>query len=364
MSISRLSIQNLRNVITLDIQPSSDVNLIFGENGSGKTSILESIHVLSLGRSFRGPKIKALINEHCEDMTVFARLIADADSIPLGVTRSRNGDAVFKARGQAVGSLAELAGLLPLQVINADVFLLLEGSPATRRQFLDWLVFHVEPTFFSAWKAAQRCLKQRNSILRRDRIEGSELAVWERELVSVSERIVDMRTRAFNVFSEVFHQLIGEFVMVEGLTLSLYRGWEKDKLYADVLADTLERDSRLGFTGAGVHRSDIRIRIKGHAAADVLSRGQQKLLVCAMKITQGVVFAQLTGRHCIFLVDDLPAELDEAHRQLLVDWLDRLETQVFITGVEQEQLLQPWREKPNRQIKLFHVEQGKISEQL
>ncbi|WP_339898963.1 DNA replication/repair protein RecF [uncultured Gilvimarinus sp.] len=360
MSLKRLVVQNLRNLTSVDIQPSLDVNLIYGQNGSGKTSILEAIHVLSLGRSFRGPKIKALINELQPDMTVFGRVADVSGEIPLGVSRSRIGDSAFKAHGQPVSSLAELAALLPLQVINADAFLLLEGSPSVRRQFLDWLVFHVEPGFFSAWKASQRCLKQRNSILRRDRIEGSELRVWERELIAVSEQISQMRAKAFAAFSEVFHQLIDEFVMADGLTLSLYRGWDKDKSYSDVLADTLERDSRLGYTGAGIHRGDIRIRIKGHAAADVLSRGQQKLLVCAMKITQGVVFAKLTGRQCIYLVDDLPAELDEQHRQLLVDWLDRLNTQVFVTGVEQEALLAPWQNKPERDIKLFHVEHGEI----
>lgn len=360
MSLTRLLVTNLRNLTSVDLQPSADVNLIFGKNGSGKTSILESIHVLSLGRSFRSHKIKALINEHQPEMTVFGRIKEGADDIPVGVSRSRTDGSSFKVRGQAVGSLAELAGVLPLQVINADAFLLLEGSPKVRRQFLDWLVFHVEPGFFAAWKVAQRCLKQRNTILRRGRIEGSELKVWDRELILATDRMTQMRVNAFSVFSDVFRQLVDEFVIADGLTLGLYRGWEKNKNYTEVLADTLERDIRLGFTGAGVHRCDIRIRIKGHAAAEVLSRGQQKLLVCAMKITQGVVFAQLTGRRCVYLVDDLPAELDTEHRQLLVDWLDRLATQVFITGVEKQALVQPWQDKPGREIKLFHVEHGEI----
>jgi DNA replication and repair protein RecF len=360
MSLNRLTIHHLRNLSAVDIQPSPDINLIFGANGSGKTSILEAVHVLSLGRSFRGLKFKALINEHQPSLTVFGRVANGSDTTPVGVSRSRSGDSSFKAHGQPLNSLAELAGILPLQVINADAFLLLEGSPSVRRQFLDWLVFHVEPTFFTTWKAAQRCLKQRNSILRRDRIDPAELLVWQRELVEVSERLAKLRLDTFTVFKEVFFELVHDFVVAEGLTLSLHRGWDKDKPYADVLADTLERDTRLGFTGSGVHRCDIRIRINGLAAADILSRGQQKLLVCAMKITQGVVFAKMTGRCCVYLVDDLPAELDTEHRQLLVDWLDRLNTQVFITGVEQEALLQPWTDKTNREIKLFHVEQGQI----
>ncbi|HEY7884695.1 MAG TPA: DNA replication and repair protein RecF, partial [Cellvibrionaceae bacterium] len=114
------------------------------------------------------------------------------------------------------------------------------------------------------------------------------------------------------------------------------------------------------YTHAGVHRADIRIRINNVNAAETLSRGQQKLLVCALKIAQGVVFEKLTQRKCLYLVDDLPAELDGRHRGILVNWLNKLDTQVFITGVEREALLEPWRVLPERPTKVFHVERGRI----
>src|SRR5690606_12067146 len=98
--------------------------------------------------------------------------------IALGVNRQSSGEAVFKAGGSTVASAATLAHYLPLQIINADTFQLLEGSPGDRRPFIDWLVFHVEPGFFPAWKDAQRCLKQRNSLLRHDRIDRFEVAIW------------------------------------------------------------------------------------------------------------------------------------------------------------------------------------------
>jgi DNA replication and repair protein RecF len=363
MTLKRLLIQNLRNLTSVDISPSPDVNLIYGENGSGKTSILEAINLLALGRSFRSHKHKALINYQQAAFTVFGRVHGDDHSeVPIGISRTQEGDAFFKVNGAAVPSAADLAVYLPVQVINSDTFLLLEGSPKVRRQFIDWLVFHVEPKFFPTWKAIQRCLKHRNSLLRRDRIDGFELASWDQELVGLTETIDKFRAACITELNASLDKLLDEFVKVEGIKLVYYRGWDRETAYAEVLAAGIERDQRLRYTHLGSHRADLRITVRGQDAAEVLSRGQQKLLVCALKIAQGLVFNRLTGRKCIYLVDDLPAELDEKHRALLVHWLDAMKTQVFVTGVEQEILLASWREKSQINLKMFHVEQGSVIE--
>ena len=145
MTLNRLLIQNLRNLEGVDIAPSAQVNLIFGENGSGKTSLLEAVNLLALGRSFRSHKHKQLIKYHQPSFTVFGRVkIEDGSDVPIGINRTFEGEASFKANGIIVPSAAELATYLPVQVINSETFLLLEGSPKVRRQFIDWLVFHVE----------------------------------------------------------------------------------------------------------------------------------------------------------------------------------------------------------------------------
>ncbi len=363
MTLKRLFIQNLRNLEGVDIAPSLQVNLIYGENGSGKTSILEAINLLALGRSFRSHKHKPLINHQQQSFTVFGRVHTDDGSeVPIGISRHLDGDASFKANGVLVPSAADLAAYLPVQVINSDTFLLLEGSPKVRRQFIDWLVFHVEPNFFPTWKAIQRCLKHRNSLLRRDRIDPFELTTWDQELVVLTDRIHEFRTQCMAQFQETFAELLREFIHIDGITLSYYRGWDKDKSYSDVLMSGFERDRRQGYTQLGSHRADLKITVNGLDAAEVLSRGQQKLLVCALKIAQGYVFTRITGRKSIYLVDDLPAELDEKHRALLVDWLDTMGTQVFITGVERETLVSSGRDKTEINPKMFHVEQGKVTE--
>lgn len=363
MTLKRLFIQNLRNLNSVDIQPSDRVNLIYGENGSGKTSILEAINVLALGRSFRSHKHKPLIKNDQDAFTVFGKVLADdAAEVPIGINRKMDGTASFKANGDIVASAAVLASYLPVQVINSDTFMLLEGSPKVRRQFIDWLVFHVEPKFFNVWKDCQRCLKHRNSLLRRDRIDPFELATWDQELVQLTEQIHQFRSDCMEQFKATFYELLKEFISVDGIAISYYRGWDKDKSYRDVLQTGIDRDCQQGYTHIGTHRADLRITVNGQNAAEVLSRGQQKLLVCALKIAQGLVFSRISGRKTIYLVDDLPAELDEKHRNLLAHWLDTMATQVFITGVEQETLVSTWRNRPGLETKLFHVEQGVVTE--
>lgn len=363
MTLKRLFIQNLRNIEGADIAPSIQVNLIYGENGSGKTSILEAINLLALGRSFRCYKHKPLIRHQQLAFTVFGRVHTDDHSdVPIGITRAMDGEASFKANGVLVPSAADLAAYLPVQVINSDTFLLLEGSPKVRRQFIDWLVFHVEPNFFPTWKAIQRCLKHRNSLLRRDRIDRFELASWDQELVTLTDKIHEYRSACMAEFNITFNELLKEFVKVDGIKLGYYRGWDKEKSYIDVLETSFERDHKSGYTHMGSHRADLKITVNGLDAAEVLSRGQQKLLVCALKIAQGYVFSRMTERKSIYLVDDLPAELDEKHRSLLVHWLHSMDTQVFITGVEREMLISSWRDKTEITPKMFHVEQGRVTE--
>lgn len=369
MTLKRLFIENLRNLNSVDINPSSRVNLIYGENGSGKTSILEAINVLSLGRSFRSHKHKPLIKTGQTNFTVFGKVISnDGVDVSIGVDRQRDGTASYKISGQLVSSAAALAAYMPVQVINSDTFLLLDGSPSVRRQFIDWLVFHVEPTFFQLWKDCQRCLKHRNSLLRRDRIlifkkeYSAELASWDQELVRLTEQIHLLRDKCMRQFKVSFYSLLKDFVSLNGVAIDYFCGWDHRKSYATVLQQNFKQDQQQGYTHIGSHRADLRITVNGESAAEILSRGQQKLLLCALKIALGHVFSTLTGRKSIYLVDDLPSELDEKHCSLVADWLEVMPTQVFITGIEEEKLSNIWRNKLDSTTKLFHVEQGNIKE--
>ncbi len=362
MPLKRLSVTAVRNLHPVTIYPSPHINLIYGDNGSGKTSLLEAIHILGLARSFRSTRLQPVIQHQHDACTVFGELLLDNGVVTsMGITRSKQADYQIRIDGQTVRSTAQLADTLPLQLINPDSFRLLEGAPKQRRQYLDWGVFHVEHQFLGTWQRLQKSLKQRNSLLRRGRIERSQMSPWEAELVASSERIDLFRRAYIAKLKPVFEDVLSQLVSLDDLTLSYFRGWDKDRDLQAVLDSQFDRDSQLGHTQAGPQRADLRLRIKGMNAAEVLSRGQQKLVVCALKIAQGYLLKE-RGRQqdCVFLVDDLPSELDEHHRGALCRLLEGLNCQVFITGVEAEQLARSWQKETL--LTMFHVEHGHIAQ--
>lgn len=361
MPIKALSVTGLRNLEPATLNFSSKINILYGANGSGKSSLLEAIYFLSLARSFRSTKIQTLIQHEAAETVVFAQLVASADhnTNKIGIKRSRQGEFEIRINGENIKTIAQLARALPLQLLNSDSFLLLEGAPKFRRQFLDWGVFHVEHSFHSQWSRMQTSLKQRNSWLRHAIMDRQLLASWDKEFCTASESIDQARQHYIALLKPVFEQTLESLIKLPELSISYYRGWDKDSSLQSVLDNSLERDRFLGYTQAGPQRADIRIKVGGHNAIDILSRGQQKLVVCALKLAQGYLLAQHMQQQCIYLIDDLPAELDQEHRKSLSRLLEELNCQAFITGTDKETLLEGWQ--TDTPVAMFHVEHGRIN---
>lgn len=360
MSISKIQIQHLRNISSVSFEPSSAINIICGENGSGKTSILEAINVLGLTRSFRTNKARHLVQNDHDATVVFASIDPLAQELKqsLGVERPVEGEARIRFEGADIG-LSTLAELIPLQVINADTFLLLEGSPAIRRQFLDWGVFHADKAFIQLWRGFRRVLKQRNTLLKCGKIDNQLRQVWDREFVSFSEQLTRLRIEYLSLLKPEFDRVISQ--LLEGMTLELgfSCGWDKKRELDEVLSSNFERDLRQGFTGSGPQRADIRLKVDGHNAAERLSRGQKKLVVSALKLAQGALFQRMNSRPCIYLIDDLPSELDSVHGELFCKVLEQSSNQCFITCVDDSSLKSFWH--PQTDIATFRIADGNIA---
>jgi DNA replication and repair protein RecF len=378
--IKTLSIQSLRNLASVSVELSPTINIFYGDNGSGKTSLLESVALLGLGRSFRSHKTRSLVNHQETALTVFSTVDIEYVNgkidgmgegynshtqhiVPVGVQKTRNGSSLIKVAGETIRSAAVLAKQLPLLIINAHSFQLIEGSPVQRRQFLDWLVFHVKPEFAGLWSALQKTLKQRNSLLRRDKIDPLDIEPWDQEFIRLSQAIDIIRAEVFDAFVDSFQRLDSEFSL-ESLSVEMeyYRGWNNDQDIREVLDTDYMRDCRDGYTHQGPQRAEIKIKAQSKPAAEVLSRGQEKSLVCAMTIAQAHLYHLSTSRQCVFLVDDLLAELDKRHIQVLADWLIGLGAQVLVTGVNKDDLLNPWNAKETMPF-VFHVKHGGIKQE-
>ncbi|AJQ92646.1 DNA replication/repair protein RecF [Gynuella sunshinyii] len=364
MTIHRLHIQGVRNISDARLEPAYFVNIVFGDNGSGKTSVLESIHILTHGRSFRSTSSKntTLIQQGLHALTVYGEIGEIHNHV--GVSKAVDGVNQIKISGEKVTAVSELAKLSPVQIIDAQAFDLLTGSPAVRRQFLDWGVFHVEHGFLNVWQRVQKALKNRNSLLRSGKItDPIQMSAWTREFASAAERLDEYRQQYLERFKQQFVDILAKLTDLDDFSLSYHRGWDKARSLLDVLGASEDVDIKTGFTHSGPQRADIRIKLGKHNAADILSRGQQKLVVIAMKLAQGAHLQTFKEhKRCIFLLDDLPAELDSNHTHKVCQILEQMDAQVFLTCVEPGELLEFWNNKD--QIKMFHVKHGQVSGEL
>ena len=355
--ITRLNITSIRNIQAATIVPCPRINLFWGKNGSGKTSILESIHLLATGRSFRSGRPQTLISENSSEAIVYVEL---ADGGRIGLSRRRRQPIRLKFQDQKQKNWENVARAMPVLVLDSNSFRLLEGGPKVRRRFLDWGVFHVEPSFLDHWRTVNKCVANRNSLLRQSPLDKSQLEAWDTELiqaaVAVDKARTDYFTRLLPVFHSVYSTLGGE--AIEKLTLRYESGWDSALDFASVLASGLEADRRYGATQNGPHRADIKVQIEKVPAVEFLSRGQQKILVSALKIAQARLLADATGRQCVYLVDDLPSELDKGNRVAVLKMLTQLGGQLFVTGIDLDAIkidVDPIEKA------VFHVERGTIT---
>lgn len=361
-SLSRLDIHNVRILRNIELRGLKKVNVFTGRNGSGKTSLLEAIHLLGMARSFRGNTVKSLVSHGESECTVFGVMdSAGRERKPIGVTRYTNGEFQIKVDGDNIRNIASLVEHLPLQVINADSFQLLVGTPGNRRQYLDWGVFHVEHRFLTQWQRFQRCIKQRNNLLRRGKIDRDELTVWTTELIQSGNAINDFRKAYLQVLVPEFNSVISRLIpSLDQVEIRYRQGWDKQLGLDEALQHSEKSDLEQGFTHVGPQRADLKIYSGGKLAADVLSRGQQKLVTCSLKLAQGTVLQKLGRGACLFLLDDLPSELDREHSSLVCEMLSIMDAQIFITCVSAAEIADVWPAAAKKDMAMFHVEHGGV----
>lgn len=365
MSLSRLQINRVRNLGQVFLQDLDQVNVFYGSNGSGKTSVLEAIHLLGMARSFRGSSPRSLISHGKADCVVFGLVSSPGCPalVPLGVQRSIGGDVQIKVGGAPLRSVAQLVEHLPMQVINADSFDLLTGAPGARRRYLDWGVFHVEQRFLEQWQRFQRCIKQRNKLLRHGKIRNAELAVWTRDLATTGAALGDYRKAYFELLLPRFKEIVSRLApSLSNLELRYQQGWDRQLDYRDALEGTTATDIEQGYTHVGPQRADIKVMVDGRLAAETLSRGQQKLVVCSLKLAQGQLMTEQGKARCVYLVDDLPSELDAQHCRKVCELLASMGAQVFITCIDRRDIDDLWPESGRDRMALFHVEHGTVQQ--
>ncbi len=356
MQLTQLTIKNFRNLKDAQIIPVQGINLIVGNNASGKTSLLEAIYYLSHIRSFRTQSVIDLIHRQ----TPYLQLVANIESsekniIPLGIRRSRNKSEI-RINKKNVKRVSDITAQFPILAIHPDSYKLISGSPSFRRQYLDWGVFHVEHAFFQSWKRFKKALAQRNASLK-SKQKTDVCQLWNQEIHDSAHRIDHLRREYFASLMPYFNQLSEQFFIKDKIDIEYKRGWHEDLDLLSLLQDNLIKERMKGYTQYGPHRADIIIKVNGQSAQTSISRGQQKLLVALMRLAQAMQFTESMKKACVLLYDDLPAELDANHRKLILSVLSKMNIQLFITAIDVDQIdLSAWDIN-----KMFHVEHGRVN---
>lgn len=362
MAITSINIVNFRNIASAEMELCQQgFNIIHGQNGSGKTSLLEAIHYLGLGRSFRSSSASRLIRQNQSKFSLFAQFMSGADrNIPLGVEREISGATRARMDEKELGSMVELASFLPVRVINSHSHYLFESGPVFRRKFLDWGLFYQYDNFLPSWRQFVRVLRQRNTILREKRTI-KELEGWTNELVRYGLELDHLRREYLCILMPIINELAGELLHLSNLQIIYKPGWDESADYPSALASSYRDEFRLGHTQFGPHRADLDILVDGVPVKHILSRGQQKLLICAIILAQGISLKRYANKAVIYLVDDLPSELDLQSRQKLMALFLKQQAQMFITAIEKEMVCDLITD-PRAKMKVFHVEQGRVNE--
>lgn len=351
MFIKKLNIHNFRCIEGLSLDISKKINIFHGENGAGKTSILEAIYFLSAGKSFRKSNYKNLIRFDSDQLAVY---IENSNKNKFSVQRERNGSWKGKINNTNILKNSKIAEQLKVISIDPEVYRLIDFGPSARRSFLDWCVFHVKHDYLKLWKNTHRVIKHINKLYKAKTI-SEELESFESQFVTHAEKLNQLREDNFFILKPLVLDLIEEILPeLEGLSINYKKGWGDNSLF-DIVNKERQNALKYGQLQSGPQKMDIEIKLNGVPASQSLSRGQKKTLSILFYLAYYQLLSKNEIYQPILCLDDLDAELDSSRMAFLANFIQKTSSQTFITSLQKNKL-----KKLFPDAEMFHVKQGQI----
>ncbi len=353
--IERLRIERLRVIRHADIPFDHGIHWFHGPNGSGKTTIIEAIHLLSTGRTFTGKaELDPLIQDGQAGMSI---RLDHSEHGGFTLHKARGEDKRLTRNTQDTMKQNEIARLLPLVTVHAQSHLLIDGPAVVRRRYLDWGLFHVDEAFVQQSQHYARLLKQRNASLRQglpDRLVRS----WDELLGEAGERLKAYRENHLQTLKPYIDQCQQALLPEREVGITLRPGWSRQAAHlTSALADNLEQDRLRGYTGVGAHRAELAIQVDRKPARERLSRGEKRRLALTLRLAQLLWYANLKGHPPVCLLDDFGMELDESGGRTVLELIERSGAQTLVTTTEH--LFHTYL--PHTPVNtVFHVKHGEV----
>lgn len=354
MYINKIKLKNFRNYQEQEIILHPNLNIFYGDNAQGKTNIVESIYLCSIGKSFRTNKEKELI-KFGQDFTLVGIEYTKSDregSIKIEIEQKKN---IF-VNGIKIKKLSELLGNLNIVIFTPDDIQILKEGPQKRRRFLDMMIGQLRPNYVHYLNLYNQTLEQRNNYLKQIKLEHKPeemLEIWDEKLAEYGEKIYFYRKDFMNKIKQKIKSIHGEITEEkEELEIEYESNCSNRQEYLALLKERRKLDILKGFTTKGVHRDDFMIYINHELVNVYGSQGQNRTAILSLKIAELQVIYDEIGEYPILLLDDFMSELDEKRRNSFLQYIKH--TQVIITCTDK-------MEKIKENAKLFQVSKGELN---
>ena len=361
MKIHHLKLLNFRNYEKMEVSFSPKYNIIFGNNGSGKTNLVESIYVLALTKSFRGTVDKILLM-NSKDVCRIEGEVSDKYTNKYKLILKDGGKKV-KINNTKVDKLSDYISQISVVLFNPDDLRFIKDSPTIRRKAINLEISQINNSYLKNLNMYNKLLKQRNSYLKTTNINANSssefLTILTNKLVDYGEKIYESRRKYINLLNQKIGELYNSICGIQDLKLeysSDYKYFDREKILKKY-QDNLNRDIILGKTTVGIHHDDIKFKLEGYNIKDYGSEGQQKNAIIAYKLTELEIFYQIRGNYPILILDDLFSELDRLKINNILNLIND-DIQTFITTTEIDKI----NDNVLSNSKLFEVVDGYVRE--
>jgi len=365
MIIERISILNFKNIEEADLSFSPKMNYFFGNNGMGKTNLLDALYYLSFTKNHTNLLDFQLIRQN-EDFCVLQGYYRENDSteeIYCGIKHKQR--KVFKRNKKEYDRLSEHIGLIPMVMISPEDTELIQGGSSERRKFVDMIISQYDKEYLHVLIHYNKALQQRNSLLKERMVfsDNSLFDILDEQLTSDSEIIYQKRKAFISDFSPIFqkyHQAISDGS--ESVDLLYDSQLNDSRSLLHVLREKREADKILGYTSTGIHKDDFLFRLGDYLIRKIGSQGQNKTYLIALKLAQFRFLLQRNASVPVLLLDDIFDKLDANRVERIIQLVTKEEFgQIFVTDTNRK-FLDEILSDMKHEYKLFRVDEGRFKE--
>lgn len=361
MYIKEIQLENFRNYQDLHTDFDPNVNIFFGNNAQGKTNLLESLYLSSMGKSFRTSKDQDMIRFDCDFFRTKVTAYKDEEAITVEIAVNRKGKKGIKINGTKANKLSQLFENIYIVIFSPEDLKIVKDEPEKRRKFIDRELCQIKPSYYNNLHQYKKALVQRNTYLKESYIDESVLDIWDYKLAEYGSKVILQRDE----FVKQIHRISSK--IHEGITNGkeqLHVSYEPSipicqnlqNYFYEILKDNRKKDMRNRTTGKGPHKDDLKLQTGGIDIRHFGSQGQQRTAALSLKLSEIRLIKEETGENPILLLDDVLSELDQERQNYLIHSLT--DTQIFITTTE----ISPEVKHFLKNIRYYKIEKGTVLE--